>query len=69
MAVGLAEFKTTFPEADSLEITLNQRCPDTPTFFVKETTFVASRAQNHTARAGFQLQNVFTRIALTARTE
>jgi hypothetical protein len=44
MAVGQAEFKTTFPEANSLEITLNQRCPDTPTFFVKETTFVASCA-------------------------
>jgi len=49
MAVGLAEFKTTFPEADSVEITLNQRCPDTPTFFVKETTFVASPTQKFNA--------------------
>jgi hypothetical protein len=49
MAVKLAEFKTTFLAADSLESRLNQRCPDTPTFFVKEATFVASPAQNHTA--------------------
>jgi hypothetical protein len=36
--------QTTFLEADSLEITLNQRCPNTPTFFVKEAPFVASHA-------------------------
>jgi hypothetical protein len=42
MAVRLAEFKTTFLAADSLEITLNQRGPDTPTFFVKVATFIAS---------------------------
>jgi hypothetical protein len=46
MAVGLAEFKTTFLTADSLKIKLNQRCPDTPTFFVKEAPFVASPTQN-----------------------
>jgi hypothetical protein len=49
MTVRLAEFKTTFLAADSLEIRLNQRCPDTPTFFVKEAPFVASPAQNHAA--------------------
>jgi hypothetical protein len=49
MAVKLAEFKTTFLAAGSLESRLNQRCPDTPTFFVKEAPFVASPAQNHAA--------------------
>jgi hypothetical protein len=46
MAVKLAEFKTTFLAAGSLESRLNQRCPDTPTFFVKEAPFVASGAHS-----------------------
>ena len=46
MAVRLVEFKTTFPAAGDLEITLSHRRPATLTFFVKETTSVVPAGNN-----------------------